>query len=127
MPNHFDRTDSGYPTIDPGDLRHLITYLNQTTVSDASGTATAWLPASPPVTSWAAMEVISGVKDLMQGGQTISQVLAKWTVRWEPGIETTSRFSDEDGGFWIVEAVHNVGGRNVVLELTALGLGANNS
>ena len=126
MANHFDRRDSGYPSIDPGDLRHQITYLNQTTITDSSGVSTTWAPASPPVTSWAALEVMS-VKDLIQGGQTISQVIAKWTVRWEPGIETTSRFSDENGGYWIVEAVRNVLGRNVVLELTALGLGGNNS
>jgi head-tail adaptor len=126
MANHFTRADSGYPSIDPGDLRHLITYLEQTTVNDASGVSTAWLPASPPVTSWAGMETIN-VRDMIQGGQTISQVIAKWTVRWEPGIAQTSRFVDENGGFWIIEAVNNVQARNVLLELTCLGLGPNNS
>jgi head-tail adaptor len=126
MPNHFDRTDSGYPAIDPGDLRHLITYLNQTTVNDSSGVSTAWLPSSPPVTSWAKIEVMSA-RDLIQGGQTTSQVIAVVTVRWEPGIEQNARFIDENSSTWIIQGVRNLEGRNVVLEMVCLGLGANNS
>ncbi len=126
MANHYARTDSGYPSIDPGDLRHYITYLSQATATDASGVTTVWVAASPPLTSWAKIDIVRA-RDLIQGGQQISQVVAVVTTRWELGIEPSARFVDENGAYWIIEAINNVGGRNVILEMSCLGLGNNNS
>ncbi len=119
-----ERQDSEYPSVDPGDLRHQITWLFQVKGTDASGVTVTWLPSTPPAVSFAKIEVMSA-RDLIRGDQIVSQTVAIVTTRYDPSISTTSRFTTEQGSTYIVQGIVNVQDRNVLLELTCLGLGVN--
>lgn len=121
-----ERRDSGYPSVDPGDLRHPITWLFQTTGTDSSGVSITWQPSTPPVISWAKIDPMNA-RDLIRGGQTVSEVVTIVTVRFDPTIVATSRFQTEWGSQFVVEGVNDLQNRHVLMELTCLGisLGAN--
>ena len=121
-----ERRDSGYPSVDPGDLRHPITWLFAVEGTDSSGVSVTWQPSVPPVISWAKIEVMSA-RDLIRGGQTISQTMAVVTVRFDQTIVATSRFQTEWGSQFVVEGVNDIQNRHVLMELSCLGisLGAN--
>jgi hypothetical protein len=59
------------------------------------------------------------------GGQTVSEVILLITIRWQPGILPNTRIMTEQGNTYIVQAIRNVEERNVLLELTCVGFGAN--
>lgn len=126
MNNFTPRGNEGYPFLDPGELRHQITFQKQTVVQDESGAGVQWKPTALIVR--AKIAIIS-VTQKLQGGQNISQTVAVFTIRWDPNpaIANTARFIDENGATWIIEAIDNIGGRNVKLEMLCIGYGENNS
>jgi SPP1 family predicted phage head-tail adaptor len=113
-----------WPKIEPGDLRHQITFLAQVIGADASGANISWAAAVPPVTTRAAIREMSA-EELIRGGQDVSQVLLEVTIRYQDGILANSRFTTEQGDTFIIKAIRNVESRNVLLVMTCIGLGDN--
>ena len=115
-----------WPSINPGELRHTITQLNQLTGTDASGANISYVPASPPVTVRAKIQPMKG-SDVIRAGQDIAKVPVEITVRysavvtWQPNM----RILSDNGSVFIIQAIQNVEERNILLVLTCLGLGAN--
>lgn len=114
----------GEPWIDPGELRHRITFLEQVASQDLSGTVFAYEPAKKPECAYAAMEMLPGT-DVIKSGQDISQVHMTVTIRYRSGVATNRHFRTPNGSEFIIQAVENVLQRNLYLRLTCLGLGAN--
>lgn len=118
---------SEWPGVDPGHLRHELTFLNQTYVTDSSGVSTTWVASSPPVTAAAKMEAISG-EEIIKAGLDVSQLVAKFTMRYQDAIVAEMRFTTEQqtpGTAWIIKYIEDVQDRHVLLKLICLGLGDN--
>ncbi len=113
-----------WPKIEPGDLRHQITFLSQVIGADASGANFTWAAASPPVTTRAKI-VVHSPTESVQGGQDISKVIADVWIRWRPGVLPNMRFVTEQGTYYIVKSILNVEDRNVLLQMACEGLGPN--
>jgi SPP1 family predicted phage head-tail adaptor len=114
----------GFPP-DPGSFRHLVTFLKQMPVSDASGTSVQWFPSSPPETAWAKIETLRAT-DVIKSGQTVSQVYLTVTMWYRAGVESKDRIFGPNGKQYVVQAVENVLERNVYLVLTCVALAGNN-
>jgi len=113
-----------WPSIDPGGFRHLVTLLQATASSDASGAITVWSAGSPPVTAWCKIEFLRG-DELVKSGQDVSQQFIKVTAWWRAAFIATQRLSWQ-GNQYIIQAVENVSGMNTYMVLLCLGVGANN-
>jgi SPP1 family predicted phage head-tail adaptor len=114
-----------WPTIDPGQFRHQITLLSETTISDASGVSVTWAAASPPVTAWAKIEYLRGT-DLIKAGQDVTQAYLKVTMWYRPQFTAQSRIQTLSGNQYIIQAIENVLEMNTYMVLTCLGVGGNN-
>jgi len=110
----------GWPTIDPGQMVHQITILQQQTVSDISGTAIAWVPF---VATWAQIDPVRGT-DMIRFGQDVTQLYLTVKIRWQTGIVPSMRVQSANGTY-VIQAIENPGERNVILVLTCLGLKGN--
>jgi len=113
-----------WPSIDPGELRHRITFLAPLAGTDASGAMVSYVAANPPVTARAKIEIPSGT-DTIKSGQDISAVVALVTIRYQASVSQNQRFVTEQGSTFIIRAIKNLEDRNRVLEMVCVGLGAN--
>lgn len=110
-----------WPKIDPGEMVHQVTILQQTQGTDLSGAVTVWTPF---LTTWAAIEPVRGT-DVLKAGQDTTQLYLQIKIRWQTGIQPNMRVQKADGTQFIIQAIENVCERNVVLVLFCLGLGLN--
>jgi head-tail adaptor len=119
-------TADGEPWIDPAKLRVPITFLEETTTQDASGSAVAWLAGNPPDVTRAEIVPVRGL-DVLKAGQDVSQVQIIATIRYAaPGRNAQNRFQDLRGNIYVIKAVEDVlPGRLVYQVLTCLLIGAN--
>lgn len=113
-----------WPGVDPGDLRHQLTFLKQTIGTDGTGANIGWFPTNPPVTAAASMEVLRG-DEVIKAGLDISQLYAIFIIRYQDGIVASARFQTEAGSVWIIQAIEDIEDRGVLLRITALGLADN--
>lgn len=111
---------SSWPMLDPGKMIHRVRILQQTTVTDISGTAAAWMPF---IDTWAQIDPVRGI-DVLKAGQDTTQLYSTVKIRWQTGILPNMRLQTLNGSF-IIQAVENPGERNVILILNCIGLGLN--
>jgi|ERR1700733_11990146 len=119
-----------WPSINPGALRHIITRLNQVIGSDSSGANISYAPASPPVTAFAEIKILSGT-DAIKAGQDVAQITAEVTIRgygnpqyvatWQPN----QRIMIPNGNTFVIKAIRNIEERNILLVLVCIGIGLN--
>ncbi len=115
---------SRFPWTDPGERKHLITFLVQTTVSDASGAGISYVAGNPPDTTWAKLKAIKAA-DVIKGGSDVSQVRLIVNIRYSPGRVPKMRFQLFNGNIYVIEAIENVLEMNRELDMTCLGIGSN--
>jgi SPP1 family predicted phage head-tail adaptor len=106
--------------LDPGKMVHRISILQETTVSDISGTAAAWTPF---VTTWAQIDPVRGI-DVLKAGQDTTQLYLTVKIRWQTGIMANMRVQTLNG-IYVIQAVENPGERSVILVLNCLALSQN--
>src|SRR5258708_6297129 len=106
--------------LDPGKMVHRVRILQQTTITDVSGTATAWVPF---VDTWAQIDPVRGT-EVLKSGQDTAQLFLTVKIRWQTGIQTNMRLLSLNGSYNI-QTIENPGERNVVLVLNCIALGLN--
>ena len=106
--------------LDPGKMVHRVAILKQTTVTDVSGTATAWVKF---VDTWAQIDPVRG-SDVLKAGQDTTQLFLTVKIRWQTGILPNMRVQSLNGTY-VIQAIENPGERNVILALSCLALGLN--
>lgn len=114
------------PSIDAGELRHRILFLEETITTDASGSVAVWAPGSPPDETWAKIDQPRGRTEI-RNGQDVSQVDAIVTVRCNPNRprKANMRFQDKNGNTYLILAIAKPLGMNVLLVMQCLLIGAN--
>ena len=110
-----------WPKIDPGEMVHQITILRQQAGQDASGTVVSYRPF---LTTWAAIDPVSGT-DVLVSGQDTTKSFLQVRIRWQSGIEKNMRVRRVDGKEYVIQNIENPGERNVILVLFCLALGLN--
>lgn len=110
----------GWPKIDPGQMVHQITILQQQVGTDISGAIVTWVPL---VVAWAQIDPVRGT-DVIKSGQDTTQLFLTVRIRWQSGILPNMRVQTLNGTY-VIQAVENPGERNVILILNCLALGAN--
>ena len=117
--------DPAYPPdFDPGQAIHYITFLNQVTVSDASGIAVKWLPGSPPVKKWARIQEPRG-QTVIKNGQDVTQVDAIVTIRYWKDLIENMRFQDARGNVYLILAAAKKEGMEVATVMQCVIVGTN--
>jgi SPP1 family predicted phage head-tail adaptor len=111
---------SAWPQLDPGKMIHRVTILRQTTVTDVSGTATAWTTF---VDTWAQIDPVRG-NEVLKSGQDTAQLFLTVKIRWQTGILSSMRVQSLNGTY-IIQSIENPGERNVILVLNCIALGLN--
>ena len=111
---------SSWPMLDPGKMVHQISILQETTVSDISGTAQAWAPF---VDAWAQIDPVRGI-DVLKSGQDTTQLYLTVKIRWQDGIKANMQVQTVNGTY-VIQAVENPGNRNIILILNCVALGQN--
>ena len=106
--------------LDPGKMIHRVSILQETTVSDISGTAPAWVPF---VTTWAQIDPVRGT-EVLRAGQDTAQLFLTVKIRWQTGIVSNMRVQALNG-LYLIQTVENPGERNVILVLNCISLGQN--
>jgi SPP1 family predicted phage head-tail adaptor len=106
--------------LDPGEAIHRVRILQQTTVSDISGTAPAWVPF---VDTWAKIAPVRGT-EVLKAGQDTAQLFLTVTIFWQTGIVANMQVQSLNG-LYIIQTVENPGERNVILVLNCIALGLN--
>jgi SPP1 family predicted phage head-tail adaptor len=115
---------NGEPVMDPGRLRHLITFLNPVTSIANAGAEVDWVASSPPETARAEIAPFRGI-DVIKAGQDISQVMIMITLRYRSDVLANRRIQAPNGSQYVIRAVQNVLERNRWMELTCMALGSN--
>ena len=110
--------------INPGQFRHHITILEETTTTDESGVVVTYAPATPPVMAWAKIEGLRA-EDQIKSGQDISTVQLRVTVRYNPLFIPAKRIQKWNGNQYIIKGVENVMEMNAYMILTCEGIGTN--
>lgn len=113
-----------YPTIDPGEFRHLVTFLDQVTVIDASGVGTDYSPADPPLQAYVKIEPMRAI-DVMRAGETASQVYMEITGWYMPEVTPSQRILAPGGSQYVIQSIRNILGMNSFMVMTCVGIGAN--
>ena len=115
--------EPGWPSIDPGRMIHKVTFLDQQTITDISGTVVQWVPINPPV--WAEINEIGG-REVLRAGQDTTQSYSEIKVWWQSWIKAAMRVREEPNGpTRIIQSIQNIGKRNVGLVLNCVALSAN--
>ena len=116
---------SGWPSVDPGLMRHAITLqrfgASSPVAFDEAGPVLTW---GPFATAMAAIEVVSGT-DVIHSGQDTTKLFLMVAIWYQPGILPNMRVVADTGSTYLIQAIENVLEMNVVLVLTCLGLGPN--
>lgn len=102
------RYKDGEPFLDPAKMKARITFLEQVTGMDASGTKVTYAAGSPPDVTSAEIVPIRGT-DLIKAGQEVSLAYVSATIRFRPpGRSANTRFRDSRGRVYIIQAVDDV-------------------
>ena len=114
-----------YPSINPGELKHVVTVLQQTVgPMGTSGEKIGWQQGSPPSMIHCKIEPMRGT-DVIKSGQDISQTFVTITMRWTKNIFPSVRLLGSNGAIYIVCSIQNLLMMNVVLVCTCILLGTN--
>lgn len=117
--NHYD--GGAWPSVEPGELRHLIEIQDRSTTSDSFGQPQQiWGTVS---TCMAGINIVT-MREAFGSNQLTSQSSDIWTARWtpvsiQPGMRIVFR-----GETFLVQAINNVDKRNVLLHILCLQINA---
>src|SRR6266568_298803 len=98
-----------WPKLNPGDLRHRVTVVEETVTANAAGTDTV---LSPVISAWAKIEPMRGT-DIVRSGQNITE-LPVIVSRVQPKMQLQTL-----NGRYAIQAIRNVLELNAVMELSA--------
>jgi SPP1 family predicted phage head-tail adaptor len=110
-----------WPSIEPGALKHQITFNQQSSTQDSFGQPVpTWTQIR---TCWGGINLV-GMREAFGNNQLTSQSTDIWTVRWtstviQPGMQIVFGSST-----YRVQAVSNPGKRNIYLHILCLELNA---
>ena len=113
-----------WPTIDPGEFRHVITFLNPVASTDSSGSIVSWQPSIPPLVAYAKIEAIRG-SEVIKSGQEVAQLYLTITTWFRQGTLPNRRLQAPNGSQYIIQAVENVLEMNTFMVLTCLAVSLN--
>jgi len=98
-----------------GDLDRRITIQAATETQTASGfPAKTWADVA---TVWC-RRLDVGARERFEAGQDLAERVAKFTIRWRPGVTTKQRLVEPDGTIWGIDGLAEIG-RRVGIEITA--------
>jgi len=126
--SQFVKIVNGFPVLDIGACRHLVT-IQQETISgtyDASGVAdSAWTTRST-VNAAVGMSKRQA-QDVIRGGQTVSQLFLEVALFYQQdtGLLPNMRLISDNGSTYTIIAVENVLEHNHVWVLQCLAIGPN--
>lgn len=101
--------------MNPGDLRHRITFLKYTTVKDEEGIlAKKWVPIEPVSTFWASRQNLHGT-EFFAAQQAQSKAAVKFKTRYIKGIANDMRIQHGQEIFNIIYQ-DNIKGLNKEIE-----------
>ena len=118
------KSSEAYPVIDPSTFIHQITFLDQSTQEDASGSVPVYLQASPPDVTYGRIKTIRG-REVIQGGQDTAQSFIEITTYYRAGRGSNTRIQAPSGSVFIVQTVENVEERNMFTIFNCIGVGSN--
>ena len=107
-----------WPSLNPGELRHRVTVLAETAVTNAAGTDTV---LSPVITAWAKIEPMKGT-DVIRSGQNITQLPVVVSMYYDARVQPNMQLQTPNGRY-AIQAIRNVLELNAVMELTCLAIG----
>lgn len=108
-----------WPGLDSGECRHYITLLNPSSVVGIAGTETIY---QPYFSTKAKIEFSKGT-DLIKSGQDSMQMFTKISMRFAPGITSSTRVRGPNA-IYTIRVIDNVLEMNRVLVLFCLAVGA---
>ena len=112
-----------WPSINPGELRHLVTINQQQATTDASGnevTMVALYTAVP-----AKCVVVKGT-DVLKAGQVTTNTYLTVTIWFQPGILASMQLQRKhDTVTYLIQSIDNVNEMDIVLVLNCLAIGKN--
>lgn len=108
-----------WPSLEPGDLRHVIQIQQRTTAPDPFGQPQpTWTTV---LNTWSKIETLT-LRELYQSGQFTSQVTHTITLRFPAVTISPGMRAVFAGHTYIVQAANNLEQRNTVLQLLVLEL-----
>ncbi len=115
----------GFPQIDIGKLRHLVTFQIQGPASpptfDEGGPVIVW---NTVATAMAAIDIVGGT-DVLRGGQTVTELMSALTIWYQPGFVSEMRAVIDNGSIYLIRSIANILEMNVVLVISCIGLQSN--
>jgi SPP1 family predicted phage head-tail adaptor len=106
-----------WPKLNPGDLRHRVTVLEEAVTSNAAGTDTV---LSPVISAWAKIDPMRGT-DLIRSGQNITELPVIVSMYYDARVQPKMQLQTLNGRY-AIQAVRNVLELNAVMELTCLAI-----
>ena len=110
-----------WPKLNPGELVHQISILQQVDGSDESGATVTMQPlfANLP----AKIEAVRGI-DVLRSGQATTQLFVTVSIWFRAGILPNMQVQTATS-LYLIQSVENVMERGIVLKLNCLALGRN--
>lgn len=119
---------TGWPTLDPGTLRHPIKIWKMSSLGgDVSGTTVdpSLVTAAPPAApTMASIEPVRGT-DVIRSGQATTQIFLTVKMWFQPGITPDMQVETESGSRFLIQSIENLLEMNLILVLNCIALGSN--
>ena len=112
---------SAFPSLQPGDLRHWITFMVQTVTDGQSGKVISWVPSSQG--AWTKIEAVRGT-DVIRSGQDVTQLFLTVSMWFQDGVKASMHILAPSGAEYVVNSVENVLEMDHILVLNCVALGA---
>jgi len=110
-----------WPSINPGELRHLVTINQQQATTDASGNEVIMVELYSGVP--AKCVVVKGL-DVLKAGQVTTQTFLTVTIWFQPGILANMQLTRKgDTVTYLIQSIDNLELMNIVLVLNCLAIG----
>jgi hypothetical protein len=119
-----------FPTLNPGELRHWIEFLEQSSTppttadecNECNGSI-GWVKGNPSLGAWAKIEAIRGT-DLIRSGIDATLLYLTVTIWYQPGVSAQMHILSPTGCEYVINSVENVLLMNHILVLNCQAIGA---
>lgn len=115
-------SSSAFPTLNPGDLRHWVIFLNQTITQGISGQNTTWQAATPPQGAWAKIEAVRGA-EIIRSGQNVTVLYLTVSMWYRPNVRASMHLQIPSGAELVINSIENVLEMNHILILNCQAIG----
>jgi hypothetical protein len=119
-----------FPSLNPGDLRHWIWFLEQSTSQPTGAddcnncdTGISWAKGNPPLGAWAKIEAVRGT-DLIRAGLDSTILYLTVTIWYQPGVSAQMHILSPTNCEYVINSVENVLLMNHILVLNCQAIGA---